>query len=1079
MKRLRFPKSPGWSLALRGFLLGVAILLTGWIIEFIRQDHRFLDPSWPVALHQGAPLLLLLALLPFLLAGAFAWWGRREDSAPSSAKAPPASRKKRQDREIEREWASSILDNAADCFITFEEGGSIIRFNKAAEELFQYRAGEVLSRQITTLLPELIQRTTITSDDWSHLLDQENETAEKGKVYETGREMKALIKDGTLLPCEVDLSRFIHGDRITYTAIVRDITERKRNERLERLLMQVTEAVNQSQDLPSLYRSIHETLYQLVDASNFFIALTSTDGRKHRVVYTIDVYQDSREIPPAIAGGIVSGLAAKKKPLLVTPEMQQDMSDSGAFGEWGDKIECWLGVPLVKGELLIGVMAVYSYQEGSIFSAKDVSVMAFLSTQIANALEREHNRELLRRNERRYRRMVEEAGDIVYTCDLTLRFTYVNPPITRLTGYKEKELLQKELTFLVPDDWKEKVVLTFNRQLEGRVKECTSEFPIVTSPGEIHWIEQTSTLLEENDRPAGFQAILHDITERKASERALREREERFRSLSASSPIGIFQVDLHDHLNYCNSRFVEITGRPQEQLSGKGWMEAIHPDDRETFRMEWIFAREETGTHSREVRVRQDNGEIRWVNIRWTAITEEDKRITGYVGTFEDITRRKHTEKINNALYRISQAAQNSSELLEFYEELHQCLTPIIDTTNFYIARYDPETKVVSFPYACENRVERLDLPDRPLGRKGLTSYVIRTGRSLLAGPQELEQLYGSGEVELIGKPANVWLGVPLVSKKGVIGVVVVQSYTDEARYTEADLQTMAFVSSQIATAIERKQAEEENRNYLAELAETHRRIKEDLRIAARIQQSRLPNEAPSLPGVEFSWLFNSCEEVAGDMFNFIPLDDHRIGIYILDVSGHGVPAALLSMTLSRSMTASTDGSGALMRVNGSGSRVATPAEVARTMNERYPMNLEINQYFTFIYGIIDTKAHTFTFVRAGHPAPILVNDMGARELEGELGPAVGILPGTEFNESTVQLQPGDRVLLYTDGIEEASNLQGEEFGVERTLQALSRNHEPTIDGDVEAIISAVRTHCEGTGQRDDITIVGFKITAQ
>lgn len=1066
-------------MALKGFLIGLGMLLLFWGFELYRSGLDLTDLTWPLEIHQQTPLLFILAFLPFIFAfHFFRHGGRGKDSkvsTPKQDKALPTPGKEEADRE--REWANTILDNAADCFITFEEGGGIIRFNKAAESLFQYRTDEVLKRQVTTLLPELTQRTTITSEDWSHLLEDEEEGGDnKGKVYETGREMKALLKDGTMLPCEVDLSRFIHGDRVTYTAIVRDITERKRNERLERLLLQVTESVNQSQDLATLYRSIHETLYQLVDASNFFIALTSADGRKHKVVYTIDVVQSSREIPGTLAQGIISIVAEKKTPLLVTPEMQQDMSSR--FGDWGTKLESWLGVPLIKENQLIGVIAVYSYLEGAPYTEKDVNILAFLSTQIANALEREHNRELLRRNERRYRRIVEEAGETVYTCDLDLKLTYVNPPITRLTGYGEKELLNKQLLFLVPEEWKERVLEGFRKQLEGRLREQSTQFPIITKSGETHWIEQTTTLQEENGQAVGIQGIVHDITERRAAERALREREERFRSLSASSPIGIFQVDTQDHCNYVNARFLEITGRESEELVGSGWFNVIHPEDRETFRMEWIFAREDPGTHAREVRVQRKNREIRWVNIRWTAITDENRKITGYVGNFEDITRRKHTEKINTSLYKISQAAQNSTELTEFYAELHQCLAPIVDTTNFYIARYHHDRGTITFPYACENRVENLDLPEREVGR-GLTGYVIRHGKSLLARESDLKRLYESGEVELLGKQAKVWLGVPLISKQGVNGVVVLQSYTEEDRFGDVDLQTMEFVSSQIATAIDRKQAEEENRRYLAELAEAHRRIKEDLGIAARIQQSRLPNEAPPFKGVEFSWLFNSCDEVAGDMFNFIPLDDHRVGIYILDVSGHGVPAALLSMTLSRSMTASSDGSGALLRLNGNGMRIATPSEVAMTMNERYPMNLEINQYFTFIYGILDVREKTFTFVRAGHPAPILVNREGARELEGELGPAVGILPEVKYEESTIKLNPGDRILMFTDGIEEASGPDGEEFGVERTLEILSAPHDDTVEADVKVVIEGVRKHIKETGQRDDITIVGFKLLEQ
>jgi sigma-B regulation protein RsbU (phosphoserine phosphatase) len=332
--------------------------------------------------------------------------------------------------------------------------------------------------------------------------------------------------------------------------------------------------------------------------------------------------------------------------------------------------------------------------------------------------------------------------------------------------------------------------------------------------------------------------------------------------------------------------------------------------------------------------------------------------------------------------------------------------------------------------------------------------------------------------VQPLGKPTKNWLGVPLLTREGVLGAVILQSYVSARHFSQSDVQTMTFVSSQIAAAIQRKRAEEERRRYTAELAEAHGRIKEDLRVAARIQQSRLPQEKLQVPGVEFGWLFNACEEVAGDMFNFVQLSPHHIGVYILDVSGHGVPAALLSMALSRSMTAAADGSGALLQLRSGKPEVASPAEVAETMNRRFPMNLEINQYFTFLYGVLDLRTNGFSFARAGHPAPILVRRGRARELDDALGPAIGILPEVTFEEATIQLEPGDEIIFYTDGIDEASNRDGEEFGLQRILTTLSSSS-GGIEDSIQRLRDQVRDFTGSSTQSDDITIVGFRVLAR
>jgi PAS domain S-box-containing protein len=171
-----------------------------------------------------------------------------------------------------------------------------------------------------------------------------------------------------------------------------------------------------------------------------------------------------------------------------------------------------------------------------------------------------------------------------------------------------------------------------------------------------------------------------------------------------------------------------------------------------------------------------------------------------------DITERKRAEKVQEAIYKISQAAVSTASLEELYRSVHNILGALMTVENFYIALYDPASDMLSFPYFVD-QYDRPSLPQKP--RRGLTEYILRTGKPLLAPPEVFNQLLQQGEVELVGTNSLDWLGVPLKVGKRMIGVMVTQSYTEKTRFSQKELELLEFVSTQVASAIERKQAEE------------------------------------------------------------------------------------------------------------------------------------------------------------------------------------------------------------------------------------------------------------------------------
>jgi PAS domain S-box-containing protein len=171
-----------------------------------------------------------------------------------------------------------------------------------------------------------------------------------------------------------------------------------------------------------------------------------------------------------------------------------------------------------------------------------------------------------------------------------------------------------------------------------------------------------------------------------------------------------------------------------------------------------------------------------------------------------DITEHKQAELLQNAVYHISRAADKSASLNDLFKSVHEIISTVMPAKNFYISLYDDKNNLISFPYF----VDEFDAPPPPTKpRKGLTEYVLRTGRSLLCDDAADRELRHRGEVELLGAPSSIWLGVPLTVDNKTIGVMVVQHYSDPNAYGHRELRMLEYVSSQIAKSIERKRAED------------------------------------------------------------------------------------------------------------------------------------------------------------------------------------------------------------------------------------------------------------------------------
>jgi sigma-B regulation protein RsbU (phosphoserine phosphatase) len=261
-------------------------------------------------------------------------------------------------------------------------------------------------------------------------------------------------------------------------------------------------------------------------------------------------------------------------------------------------------------------------------------------------------------------------------------------------------------------------------------------------------------------------------------------------------------------------------------------------------------------------------------------------------------------------------------------------------------------------------------------------------------------------------------------------------------------------------------------------LETAHARMKTDLQAAAKLQRALMPRSLPAVDGARFAWRFQPCNELAGDILDIVQLDESSIGLYLLDVSGHGVQAALLSVTLSRVLSHMADGS--VLRQEARDGRhsspILRPAEVAEQLNRRFPMDATTNQYFTFLYGVLDLKTQTFHHASAGHPGPLHLHRGGEPTVLDASGFAIGWFPDVHYDEQSTSLSPGDRLYFYSDGVIEASNAKGEQFDRSRLIETLRQTHTASLEDSLDTLLNRVSSWCGDAGPADDISVVGIEI---
>jgi phosphoserine phosphatase RsbU/P len=306
---------------------------------------------------------------------------------------------------------------------------------------------------------------------------------------------------------------------------------------------------------------------------------------------------------------------------------------------------------------------------------------------------------------------------------------------------------------------------------------------------------------------------------------------------------------------------------------------------------------------------------------------------------------------------------------------------------------------------------------------------------------------------------------LPLSRRDELLGFVSLGPRFAEAPYAPSDVNLLHSVAQQTALAVE-------NSRLTSTIAlETAARevIRTELSIAREVQQRLLPQAFPTLRGANCFAACRPAQEVGGDYFDFLELADGVLGMAIGDISGKGIPASLLMASLQASLRGQTlVGGGPLETLIGNVNRLVYGAS-------------PVNRYATFFYCQYQAEKKTLTYVNAGHNAPMLLSKsdrtVSVQRLEAG-GPPIGLLPMASYESGRVQMQPGDLLVLYTDGISEAMNLSEEEWGEDRMIKTLSQLDGKPAKTIVQEIFSAADDFAGTAPQHDDMTVLVFALSA-
>lgn len=335
----------------------------------------------------------------------------------------------------------------------------------------------------------------------------------------------------------------------------------------------------------------------------------------------------------------------------------------------------------------------------------------------------------------------------------------------------------------------------------------------------------------------------------------------------------------------------------------------------------------------------------------------------------------------------------------------------------------------------------------------GVRDRVLKEKASILVNDVQSDEAF-RGMQSLVQQQVRMLMAVPLQTNDTVIGLIYVDSPTLVREFALEDLNLLTVMANVAAIRIEHAR--------LAEVEQAEKILAKDLEQAAVIQRQLLPTTAPIVPGIELAGYNMPCRTVGGDYYDFLPYQDGRVAVALGDVSGKAMPAALLMTSLQA-------------RVRVMAEQPPDVADLMNRLNRITVANCPSNRFISFFFSVLDPRTGELVYSNAGHNPPLLIRSDGRVEyLEGG-GIILGIFDDARYESRTCRMDPGDVVLLYSDGVTEATNAANEEFEEERLIEVLLANRDKSAQEIISAVTSAVAAFASGAPSADDLTLVAAK----
>jgi phosphoserine phosphatase RsbU/P len=400
-----------------------------------------------------------------------------------------------------------------------------------------------------------------------------------------------------------------------------------------------------------------------------------------------------------------------------------------------------------------------------------------------------------------------------------------------------------------------------------------------------------------------------------------------------------------------------------------------------------------------------------------------------------------------NMLYEVGISMSSSLDLDEVLHKILDALKRVVPFDAGGVFLIDPEENKIKSLYIVGYDPIEDEKVQLKVGQ-GLIGHAAKTGEPVIVPDVSVDPRYVDAHP---GTRSEVV--APIKVNERVIGVFNLESNQIDA-FSKRELKLLSAFASQAAISVERARLHERTLNA--------KKLEEQLNIARAIQQSFLPQRDPAIAGYDVTGRNVSSGEVGGDYYDFISIVGNHTGVVIGDVSGKGIPAALIMASFRASLIAE-------IRNNYS---IRT---ICAKVNSLLWESLDPGNYVTAVYGVLDSRNHILTFSNCGHNPPVMLRANGTVELMRDGGPVLGVAKDSVYEERALVVQPGDLVVMYTDGVTEVFDEKGQEFGIDRLVQVIKANRTKPAHDIQDVIYKAVMAFCSPDHIFDDLTMVIIK----